>query len=181
MSNTHWAIMLRLSMLSTWFSLRGRRCEPDSSVELHQSLARIAKEDQRSVSAMIEMILTNHLKERKSIPVDIKEQRQYPRKTLSVPSIINQTDNGQIGMGSISEISLSGVRILIPKEFQNDIQIHPQGSKFEIVFNLPTENKPIRLSCESKRVTDAEECIHVGAAFIDAGFQNYKTLQSHLM
>ena len=151
------------------------------SKDLHQSLARIAKEDQRSVSAMIEMILTNHLKERKSIPADKKEQRQYPRKAISVPSIINQTDNGQIGMGSISEISLSGVSILIPKEFQNNIQIHPQGSKFEIVFNLPTENKPIKLSCESKRVSEAEDCIHVGAAFIDGGFQSYKTLQTYLM
>jgi hypothetical protein len=152
-----------------------------ASKDLHISLARIAKEDQRSVSAIIEMVLTNHLKERKSISADMKEQRQYPRKAISVPTIINQLDNGRIGMGSISEISLSGVRILIPKDFQNNIQIDTQGSKFEIVFNLPTENKPIRLSCESKRVTDAEECIHVGAAFIDAGFQNYKTLQSYLM
>ena len=152
-----------------------------ASKDLHQSLAQIAKEDQRSVSAIIEMVLANHLKERKSIPVDRREQRQYPRKAISVPTIINQMDNGRIGMGSISEISLSGVRILIPKDFQNNIQINTEGSKFEIVFNLPSENKPIRLSCESKRVTDAEECIHVGAAFIDAGFQNYKTLQSYLM
>ncbi|MDP1990632.1 MAG: PilZ domain-containing protein [Syntrophales bacterium] len=152
-----------------------------ASKDLHISLARIAKEDQRSVSAMIEMILTNHLKERKSIPADIKEQRQYPRKAISVPSIINQTDNGQIGMGSISEISLSGVRILIPKDFQNNVQIEAQGSKFDIVFNLPMENKPIKLSCESKSVSEAEDCIHVGAAFIDAGFQSYKTLQTYLM
>lgn len=152
-----------------------------ASKDLHQSLAQIAKEDQRSVSAIIEMVLTNHLKERKSIPADIKEQRQYPRKAISVPTIINQMDNGRIGMGSISEISLSGVRILIPKDFQNNIQIDTQGSKFEIVFNLPTENKPIKLSCESRRVSDTEDCIHVGAAFIDAGFQNYKTLQSYLM
>ena len=149
--------------------------------DLHEALVRISKEDQRSVSAMIEMILTSHLKERKSIPADKKEQRQYPRKAISVPTIINQLENGQMGMGSISEISLSGVRILIPKEMQNDIRIHTQGTKFEIVFNLPKENKPIKLSCESRRVIDDKDCIHVGAAFIDAGFQNYKTLQTYLM
>jgi hypothetical protein len=152
-----------------------------ASTDLHKSLVQVAKENQRSVSAMIEMVLTNHLRERKSFPADKKEQRQYPRKTISVPTIINQIDNGQIGMGSISEISLTGVRILIPKDFQNNIQINTHGSKFEIVFNLPTVNKPIKLSCESKRISDAEDCVHVGAAFIDAGFQNYKTLQTYLM
>ena len=152
-----------------------------ASKDLHESLTQVAKEDQRSVSSMIEMVLTNYLKERKSFPADKKEKRQYPRKSISVPVIINQADNGQIGMGSISEISLCGASILIPKDFQNNIQIDPQGSRFEIVFNLPTKNKPIKLSCESKRVSDSEDCIHVGATFVDAGFQSYKTLQTYLM
>lgn len=152
-----------------------------ASKDLHRSLTQIAKENQRSVSSMIEMALNDYLKERKSMPADKMEKRQYPRKSISVPTIINQIDNGQIGMGSISEISLCGVSILIHKDFQNNIQIHTEGSKFEIVFNLPAENKPIKLSCESKRVAEADDCIHVGATFVDAGFQNYKTLQTYLM
>ena len=152
-----------------------------SSKDLHESLAQIAKEEKRSVSSMIEMVLTNHLKEKKSSPADKKDKRKYPRKSISVPTIINQAGNGQVGMGSISEISLCGAGILIPKDFQNNIQIDTQGSRFEIIFNLPSENKPIRLSCESKRVSDSEDCIHVGATFVDAGFQHYKTLQTYLM
>jgi hypothetical protein len=152
-----------------------------ASKDLHESLAKVAKEDQRSVSSMIEMVLASYMKDRKSFPADKKEKRQYPRKSISVPTIINRVDNGQIGMGSISEISLGGASILIPKDFQNNIQIDTQGSRFEIVFNLPSENKPIKLSCESKRVADSEDCIEVGATFVDAGFQNYKTLQTYLM
>jgi hypothetical protein len=152
-----------------------------ASKDLHESLGRVAKEEQRSLSSMIEMALSNYLKEKKSFPDDKKEKRQHPRKSISVPTIINQMDNGQIGMGSISEISLSGASILIPKDFQSNIQINTEGSKFEIVFNLPSENKPIKLSCESKRVSDSDDCIHVGATFVDAGFQNYKTLQTYLM
>jgi hypothetical protein len=152
-----------------------------ASKDLHKSLSQVAKQNQRSVSSMIEMALTNYLKERKSFPADKLEKRQYPRKSISVPTIINQVGNGQVGMGSISEISLCGVSIIIPKDFQNNIQIEAQGSRFEIVFNLPSENKPIKLSCESKRVSDSDDCIRVGATFVDAGFQNYKTLQSYLM
>ena len=153
------------------------RCSKD----LHKSLARVAKENQRSVSSMIEMALNNFLKERKSLLANNSEKRRYPRKSISVPTIINQVDNGQIGMGSISEISLCGASILIPKDLQNTIQINAQRSRFEIIFNLPAESKPIKLCCESKRVSDSDDCIHVGAAIVDAGFQHYKTLQTYLM
>ena len=68
-----------------------------------------------------------------------------------------------MGIGAITEISLGGVKFFIPKDFENKILIDSQGSRFEIAFNLPTENKPIRLSCESTRVVDAEDSIHVGA------------------
>lgn len=152
-----------------------------ASKDLHESLALIARKDQRSVSSMIEMALTNYLKERKSFPADKKEKRQYPRKSITVPTIINQVENGQIGIGSIREISLCGVSILIPKDFMNNVQITSQGSRFEIIFNLPAENKPIKLFCESKRVSDSDDNVHVGATFVDAGFQNYKTLQTYLM
>jgi hypothetical protein len=152
-----------------------------ASKDLHESLARVAKEDRRSLSSTIEMALTNYLKERKAFRGVEKEKRQYPRKTLTLPAVINQQEPGQTEIGAITEISLGGVKVLIPKDFKHQILIDSQGSKFEIVFILPTENKPIRLSCESKRVVDAEDSIHVGAIFVDADFNSYKTLQTYLM
>ena len=152
-----------------------------TSKDLHESLARVAKEDRRSLSSTIEMALTNYLKERKAFQGVEKEKRQYPRKTLSVPAVINQQELGQMGIGAITDISLGGVKVLIPKDFKHQILIDSQGSRFEIVFNLPTENKPIRLSCESNRVVDAEDSIHVGASFVDADFKSYKALQTYLM
>ena len=152
-----------------------------ASKDLHESIAQVAKEEQRSVSSMIEMALTNYLKERKSFPTDKKEKRLYPRKSISVPTIISQADKGQIGIGSVMDISLCGAGILVPKDLQNNIQIDSQGSRFEIVFNLPSENKPIKLSCESKRISDSEDCVHVGATFVDAEFQSYRSLQTYLM
>ena len=152
-----------------------------ASKELHESLARVAREDRRSLSSTIEIVLTNYLKGRKAFQGVEKERRQYPRKVLSVPAVINQEESGQTGIGAITEISLGGVRVLIPKDFKHQILIDPQGSKFEIVFNLPAENRPIRLSCESNRVVDGEDGVQVGACFVDADFKNYKTLQTYLM
>jgi hypothetical protein len=152
-----------------------------ASKDLHESLAQVAKEDRRSLSSTIEMALTNYLKERRAFPDVEKEKRQYPRKTLSVSAVINQPDPGQMGIGAITDISLGGVKVLIPKDFKQQILIDSQNSRFEIIFNLPTENKPIRLSCESNRVIDAADSINVGAFFVDADFKSYKALQTYLM
>ena len=152
-----------------------------ASKDLHESLDQVAKEDRRSLSSTIEIALTNYLKERKAFRGVEKEKRQYPRKALSVPAVINQQEQGQMGIGSITEISLGGAKVLIPKEFKHQILIDSQGSRFEIVFNLPAGNKPIRLSCESARVVDSDDSIHVGAYFVDADFKSYKALQTYLM
>ena len=151
------------------------------SKDLHESLAQVAKEDQRSLSSTIEMALTKYLTEKKAFQGIEKEKRQYPRKPLSVPAVINQPEPGQMGIGAITEISLCGVKVLIPKDFKHQILIDSQGSRFEIVFNLPAENKPIRLSCESNRVVDAEDSTQVGAFFVDADFKSYRALQTYLM
>ena len=152
-----------------------------ASKDLRESLAQVAKDDHRSLSSTIEMALTDYLKERKAFRGVEKEKRQYPRKALSVPAVINQQEPEQMGIGAITEISLGGVKVLIPKDFNYQIPIDSQGSRFEIVFNLPAENKPIRLSCESIRVVDVEDSIHVGAFFVDADFKSYKALQTYLM
>ncbi len=152
-----------------------------ASKEMHESLARVAKEDRRSLSSTIEIALTNYLKERKAFKDIDKEKRQYPRRPLSIPAVISQQESGQTGIGAITEISLGGVRLLIPNDYRQRMLLDPQGSRFEIVFNLPAENKPIRLSCESNRVTDGEDGLQVGACFIDADFKGYKILQTYLM
>jgi hypothetical protein len=151
------------------------------SKDLHESLSQVAKEDRRSLSSTIEIALTNYLKERNAFQGAEAEKRQYPRRALSVPAVINQQETGKMGIGAITDISLGGVRVSISRDFKQQILIDSQGSRFEIVFNLPSKNKPIRLSCESKRVVDAEDSIDVGAAFIDAEFKSYKTLQTYLM
>jgi hypothetical protein len=152
-----------------------------TSKALHKAIAEVAKKDRRSLSSTIEIALTTYLKEKKALQGVGNEKRQYPRKSLSVPAVIDQQEPGQMAIGTITDISLGGVRVLIPKDFKHQLVIDSQGSKFEMVFNLPAENKPIRLSYESQRVVDGEDSVYVGATFVDADFKNYKALQTYLM
>jgi len=128
---------------------------------------------------MIEMILTQYLTNKKAFPGI--EMRKHPRKPVSIPTFINQQGHEKIGKGSIMDISLGGARILIPRDCEQDIAVNSKGAKFNIVFDLSTENSPIKITCESTRVVDAEDGIIVGAAFVDAEFNSYKSLQTHLM
>lgn len=148
--------------------------------DLRESLAQIARKDRRSLSSTIETILINYLKEKKAFHGFIRERRKYPRKDISASAVISQPQSGKMGVGTIANISLDGVGVLIPKDFKQQILIDEQNSKFEIVFNLPIENKPIKLSCDSNWIMDDEDIIHVGAYFIDADFKSYKALQTYL-
>jgi hypothetical protein len=153
------------------------------SKNMRDSLAKLAREEKRSLSSMIEIVLSNYLKEKKALKGIKKEKRQYPRKTVSVPAFINQNISGEkkLHAGSVTNISLGGVHISIPQDIPGEVIFDPEKSKFEIIFTLPGENRPIRLTCESRRMVDSKEALHVGASFVDADFNSYKALNTYLM
>ena len=149
------------------------------SKELHESLAQIAQADRRSLSSMIEMILSNYLADKKIFPG--MEMRRHPRKPVAFPTVISRQDFAQSSTGAIADISLGGARILIPKDFAQNAAINSKGSKFNIIFDLPTEGKPVDITCESTRVVEDGDNIIVGASFVDAEFKSYQSLQTYLM
>ena len=168
--------------------MKGNNMKKDSSIcfraskDLRDALEAISAEDRRSLSSTISNILSDYLKKRKLVTsMEQSEKRQYPRETLSVPAVINQPETSQMGIAAITEISLGGLKILLPRELEERLAIEAQGSRFEVVFNLPSNNKPIRLSCESRNVADIEDDFQVGATFVDADFENYKSLQAYLI
>lgn len=153
-----------------------------ASKDLHEALLKISREDRRSLSSTIAIILSDYAAKRKIVTDDTKkEKRQYPREILSVPAVINHPGTDQVGIAAITEISLGGLKILLPKDLEERMMLEGQGAKFEVVFNLPSNNKPIRIACESKCSINAQDSVQIGASFVDADFQNYKALQAYLM
>jgi len=153
------------------------------SKDLHAALAHIAQKEKRSLSSIIEIVLSRYAKENKSFKSLSKERRQYPRKGIVAPVLIKQHDSGEtkLDTGSITDISLGGVRLTIPRDAKCVISNDANSCRFEIIFTLPNENKLVYLTCEPRRVMNDEESMHVGASFVDANFQSYKTLQTYLM
>lgn len=151
--------------------------------DLQESLVKITPEERQSLSSIIEIVLTNYLAMRKMVKETNNERRIHPRKAILAPALIKQHGPGETKLetGAITDISLGGIRITIPRDANVEITDNPQTFKFEIVFTLPNENRPIYLPCESRRVVDYKESIHVGASFAAEALYDYKGLQKYLM
>ena len=151
--------------------------------DLQESLVTISLDERRSLTSIIEIVLTNYLQMRKMIKETNVERRNHRRKAVLAPALIKQYSPGgtKLDTAVITDISLGGIQITIPKDAKHEISVAPQKSSFEVVFTLPNDNRPIYMTCEPRRVVDSEESIRVGASFTDDASHSYKELQTYLM
>ena len=150
--------------------------------ELRGSLDKVAKEGRRSLSAMIENILYDYLKEKRvSLAMD-KEKRRYFRKEVSLPAFVYEagSEAKEAEAGIIGNISLGGLRISVPKECKINIT-ESDDKELDLLFTLPNEKTPITMKCKPARVNDGDCDLEVGARFVDSDFRSYQKLQNYLI
>jgi len=154
-----------------------------ASEDLHESLQKAAQEEKRSLSSIIEFVLTDYLQNRKISAAIKDERRQYKRKNISAATLIKHHESGEAKYhtGSIVDISFGGVRIKMPSGIQYEIVSNAASQKLEIIFTLPNENLPIFITCEPRNVVRTEESVQIGASFVNTDLVSYKALQNYLM
>ena len=104
------------------------------------------------------------------------------RKQVSIPARVRMVDaEGRMHEAVILDISLSGLRISLPKESMSEIYEEAENPQFETSFVLPQEGRSVRFVCRTKRVVPVNGNIHVGASFVDSDFTNYQQLQQYLV
>jgi hypothetical protein len=148
--------------------------------KLREALKRKAKDEKRSLSAMIEVILYQKMA---GFPVaKPADRRGYPRKKDTLPVIIRAGNgNGKIiEGGTITNISFGGVRINMPKDLGQRIEEEVEKD-FDILFTLPDEPRPVSLKCEIKNIAEAGENLIVGARFLQPDSPSCQSVQRHLM
>jgi hypothetical protein len=151
-----------------------------TSEELHNALEKAARGDCRSVSSAIELILMDYLEKNHEFPHK-KERRRFVRKQVSIPAHVRSIDlDKKEHEAVILDISVSGLRVSLPKESMPEIYEGTETSAFETLFMLPEEEESIRIVCRPQRVVRVKGNIHVGASFVDSDFTNYQQLQQYL-
>ncbi len=150
---------------------------------LRSALEVVAREDRRSLSSAIELILTDYLKKNRDFPDrEQEDRRRYHRKHVTIPAYVKTCDTDISQHGAvILDMSLGGMCLSVPKECVSQIYDAGEKSQFEASFVLPETNKPVRVTCKPERVVPSNGNVYVGASFVDADFSNYQHLQQYLM
>ena len=152
-----------------------------TSEELRGALEKAAREDHRSLSSAIELILADYLEKNHGFP-HLRERRRFVRRQVSIPAQVRSIDSEKKEHKAvILDISLSGLRVSLPNESMPEIYEGAETSEFETLFVLPEEEKSIRIVCRPQRVVPVNGNIHVGASFVDSDFTNYQHLQQYLV
>jgi hypothetical protein len=151
--------------------------------ELRGALEVVAREDHRSLSSAIELILTEYLKKNRDFQNrDQQERRRYKRKRITIPAYIKACDDGTGWHGAVVlDLSLGGVGLSVPQECVTQIYEMGEKPQFETSFVLPETKKPVRVICKPERVVPSNGNAYIGASFINAEFVNYQHLQQYLM
>jgi len=151
--------------------------------DLRSALEVVAREDRRSLSSAIELILTDYLKKNRDFAGrGQQERRRYPRKAVAIPAYVKTCDTDTTQHGAVVlDLSLGGMCVSVPRECVSKIYEGGEKSQFETSFVLPERNKAVKLVCKAERVVPSNGNVYVGASFVDADFTNYQSLQQYLV
>jgi hypothetical protein len=127
----------------------------DETLAKLKSICRI---ENRTISSLIENILTDHVLVNEHPLLIEHEKRQSPRKKCSIPVVLlfETTDAKYYHNGMIVSMSSNFAQIVI-KNLSKD---HAHENKFKILFNIPKSDHPILIDCALERYKCSEnECV----------------------
>jgi len=143
----------------------------------------ISKEERRSVSSTIENILFNHLADIKDYKRAQEDKRRYPRKCVTVPALVRElgSDDKTLQAGIVLDLSLGGLQISLPDNYQYEIREDSDKSRISIIFTLPDSKRPLTMQCVPNRVYPSDSETRIGASFVDTDFTSHQALQNYLV
>ncbi|OGP83351.1 MAG: hypothetical protein A2V87_09235 [Deltaproteobacteria bacterium RBG_16_58_17] len=111
----------------------------------------------------------------------MKERRRLRREKITLPALIGEANSkpDEYETGTAIDISISGIRFLVPKGTILGSKEHRESTEFSLIFTLPNKQQPIKVTCQSKYLLATEEGVEIGAKFVDPDAQIYQTLQKY--
>lgn len=145
-------------------------------------LKEIARSKKTTVSGLIDSILREYLETQVKREDLLGDRRKFPRHRGTIPAIINGQNGKKVVFhaSKITDISLGGVNLVVPKDDLSDGYVNDSLGHFEVVFALPEQEKPIMFMCQAERIDQARDCYRIGASFADTDMNSYQALQNYL-
>ena len=150
--------------------------------EIHKAIEEIAEKENRSISAVVESIVYQHLKDNKVLKHFFKNCRRSEREQVSFPAFIGDPrwQRRDFIAATVRDISFGGIRVSIPKGTRVKLDSYGKEAELSIIFSVPDTLWPIHMECRPKWITESEEAIQVGAALVNPDLNAYKVMQKYL-
>lgn len=151
--------------------------------DFSKSLKKLAKKNKVSLSGFIDAVLKDYLESHVGKESLLQERRRFPRQQEIIPAIISSagSEKRSLHASKITNLSLGGINLIVPKSAQNEALVKDQIDSFEVVFSLPREGKPITIQCQGAHIQQTSDAYQVGATFSDTDLDSYQALQSYLL
>lgn len=154
------------------------------SSDTRQALKDKAKQEHRSVSSLLEVMIEKYLCDGHHAASRNSERRRFPRRSFQSPALVEASAGDERKCylaGTVQDISLNGLKVIFPYgEPVNFLREEVNGT-FDIILRVPGSHRPVTLTCDVRRLHDTGEEYQVGAEFRNAEFQGYQAVQSYLM
>lgn len=112
-------------------------------------LKAVCRIENKTISSLIEDVLTEHVLCHENPMTSPDEKRQCPRKPCSLSAVMFSRHNGSVlyHNSTIVNMSSSSLQVLLKTPYQH----HDFDSAFEILFSLPNHEHPLLLTCRVVR------------------------------
>lgn len=147
----------------------------DETLTQLKSICRI---ENRTISSLIENILTEYVLIHENNSLAEQEKRISPRKKCSIPAVIMENKESKKSYNNclIKSLSFNSAQLVL-KKISDDYKI---AKDFFILFNLPKSDHPLLLPCQLIRSKCLEdECMIVAKINCDSQLDS-EILQNYL-
>ncbi len=155
------------------------------SRQVREALKTAARRERRTVASLVDKVISEYLEKEGFVllETDQRERRKFPRKQLTLPVLTTlKTESEEKTFPSIlMDMSLGGVRFAYPKGSSITLSNIGELPKFILALQSSGGKQVLHLACETRRIAESGNQIHVGATFSNLNKKELDVLSSHLV
>lgn len=149
-----------------------------TTTQLNESLKKMAKENNTTLSGLIDSVLDDYLSSRAAQEILDQDRRKFSRQDENIPAIVEH-ESGAFQTARITSLSLGGASLTVLQTADAAQKINPD-QQFQAAFPLPGAKHPVVVLCQATWVHPAADTLQVGVVFHDADPASYQTLLMYL-
>lgn len=138
----------------------------------------ICRLENRTISSLIESLLTEHVLRNDNPFPQQDEKRQSPRKKCSIPLVLSSQDEDTrfYTTGTLINLSMTSMQIILTENLGS----HRADDIFYALFTLPTRQQPLLMPCIISRKDYVHgDCIVV-AKFLESEGNEFNSIEKFL-